>query len=272
MGLTIHYNMQSRARANERVYKLVEQMRQFALDFPFEHVDNQVQHLEPKICQIPLDELRGRPEFDLILDGTTYVDVNKNRSVQVQPLEMFVFNTIPGPGSEWATFGLAKYPKEIKYNDKVIKTNLPGWQWRSFCKTQYASRPQCGGIPNFIRCHLSVIHLLDKIVSLPTIKVEVNDEGEYGRSYYTDDPRAKKPVYTWHDGKYSVKALVEEVGEWNEMIATVFGQLKDVMPVVSPISSYSNFEYLEFKGQQQEHLIPFLQAIKNICTNLPLNG
>ena len=29
----------------------------------------------------------------------------------------------------------------------------------------------------------------------------------------------KKRVYTWHDGLYDVKALVEEVGEWNEMSA-----------------------------------------------------
>ena len=51
------------------------------------------------------------------------------------------------------------------------------------------------------------------------MKVEINDEGKYGRSYYTDDPWAAERVYTWHDGKYDVKALVEEVGEWNEMSA-----------------------------------------------------
>ena len=48
------------------------------------------------------------------------------------------------------------------------------------------------------------------------MKVEIDDEGKYGRSYYTDDPWAEERVYTWHDGKYDVKALVEEVGEWND--------------------------------------------------------
>ena len=72
-------------------------------------------------------------------------------------------------------------------------------------------------MPNFVRCHLCVIHLLDRIAKLPTMKVYVNDEGKYGRSYYTDDPWAEKRVYTWHDGKYDVKALMQEIGEWNEM-------------------------------------------------------
>ena len=64
-----------------------------------------------------------------------------------------------------------------------------------------------------------MIHLLDRIAELPGMKVEINDEGKYGRSYYTDDPWAEERVYTWHDGQYDVKALVKEVGEWNEMRA-----------------------------------------------------
>ena len=113
---------------------------------------------------------------------------------------------------------------------RKIKTGLgSGWRYSTFCKTQYASDAECGGIPNFVRCHLCVIHLLDRIGQLPTMKVEIDDEGKYGRSYYTDDPWAEERVYTWHDGKYDVKALVEEVGEWNEMIAATFGAINDVL-------------------------------------------
>ena len=66
---------------------------------------------------------------------------------------------------------------------RKIKTGLGStWRYSGFCKTQYASDPECGGIPNFVRCHLCVIHLLDRIGQLPTMKVEVNDEGKYGRS------------------------------------------------------------------------------------------
>ena len=74
-----------------------------------------------------------------------------------------------------------------------------------------------------------MIHLLERIAELPTMKIEIDDEGKYGRSYYTDDPWAKERVYTWHEGKYNVKALVEEVGEWNAMIAATFGAVNDMV-------------------------------------------
>ena len=145
--------------------------------------------------------------------------------------------------------------------------------YSTFCKTQYASDPEHGGIPNFIRCHLCMIHLLDRIAKLPTMSVEIDDEGKYGRSYYTDDPWAEKRVYTWHDGKYDVKALVEEIGEWNTMIAAMAGAIGDMLKasgsslgMESPISSYPNFEHLEFKGQQNhQYLAPFLQAMKQLA-------
>jgi hypothetical protein len=163
-------------------------------------------------------------------------------------------------------------PDTEKFQQKRrIKTRLSGWRYSSFCKTQYASNADCGGIPNFVRCHLSVIHLLDRIASLPTMKVEIDDEGKYGRSYYTDDPWAEKRVYTWHDGKYDVKALVEEVGSWNEMIAATFGALSDVvggspLGMESPISAFPDFEHLEFKGQQNhKYLAPFLQTMKQLA-------
>jgi hypothetical protein len=116
-----------------------------------------------------------------------------------------------------------------------------------------------------------VIHLLDRIAELPTMKVEMDDEGHYGRSYYTDDPWAEKRVYTWHDGKYDVKALVQEVGEWNQMIAATFGALNDAakargMEGTSPIMDFPDFEQLEFKGRQNlEYLAPFLKAMKQLA-------
>ena len=245
-------------------------------------------------------------------------------SITVQPLEIFSFWTVPGPGSEWASFGLARYPAEIEVtycprdDDRFIKTIKNGcstrwefdWErWERWLQSQRSrplgvprrrevpaetedqdrprlrlalfeilQDPVCvgaavGGIPNFIRCHLCVIHLLDRIAELPTMKVEIDDEGKYGRSYYTDDPWAEKRVYTWHEGKYDVKALVEEVGEWNEMLAVTSGAINDMLKasgspigLESPISAFPDFEHLEFKGQQNhQHLAPFLQAMKQLA-------
>jgi hypothetical protein len=321
MGLTIHYGLTSTTRNAKAV---VEKMRQLALDLPFDTVDTEVRHLGPDVCQRPLDDLRPDDTlFSTVLDGCKSVPIPWHRKqsarVNVQPLEILSFWAVPGPGSEWASFGLARYPAEIEVTycpkdddrfiktikegcstrwqfdwnrwerwltsnghdrwispekfqeQRKIKTRLSGWRYSSFCKTQYASNTDCGGIPNFVRCHLCVIHLLDRIAQLPTMKVEIDDEGKYGRSYYTDDPWAEERVYTWHDGKYDVKALVEEVGEWNTMIAATFGALKDAvggspLSLESPISGFPNFEQLEFKGQQNhEYLAPFLQAMKRLA-------
>jgi len=329
MGLTIHYGLTSKTRSANRAKELVEKMRQLALDLPFEKVDGEVEHLGPDVCQRPLEELRPNQElFSAVLSGCKHVPIPWHRkqsaSVTVQPLEIFSFDTVPGPGSEWATLGLARFPAEIEVtysprdDDRFIKTiktehstrwefdwnrwerwllrnghnrwNLPEdeifqqkrkvktglgstWRYSTFCKTQYASSPaEGGGIPNFIRCHLCVIHLLDRIAKLP-VQVDLDDEGKYGRSYYTDDPWAKERVYTWHDGQYDVKALVEEVGEWNTMVAATFGAMNDVLKasgsgltLESPISAYPDFEHLEFKGQQNhEYLAPFLQAMKKLA-------
>jgi hypothetical protein len=323
MGLTIHYGLTSRTRSSARAEALVERMRQLALDLPFEHVEDCVRHLGPDMCQQPLDDLRGDDQlFGAVLDGSRHVDIPWHRkqrgSVSVQPLEIYSFDTIPGPGSEWASFGLARFPVEVEVpysprdDDRFIKTVTQGnmtrwdfdwvrwerwlksnghdrwdhpgdekfqeqrkvktklgstWSYSTFCKTQYASDPSCGGIPNFVRCHLCVVHLLDRIAELPTTEMRINDEGKYGRSYYTDDPWAKERVYTWHDGKYSFKALVEEVGEWNGMMAAMFGGLKDAVGdgVESPIASFPDFERLEFKGRQNhQYLAPFLKAMKQL--------
>ncbi|MGO9110780.1 MAG: hypothetical protein ACLP9L_16280 [Thermoguttaceae bacterium] len=329
MGLTIHYGLTSRTRSTAKAKALVEQMRQLALDLPFESVDDEVQHLGPDLCQRPLDDLRPNENlFSTVLDGCQHVDIpwhlSQSASVTVQPLEILSFSTNPGPGSESASFGLARYPTEIeftycpRYDDRFIKTIKDGgstrwefdwgrwrrwlqrnghsrwdnpedekfqqkrkiktslssgWRYSTFCKTQFASDAQCGGVPNFVKCHLCVIHLLDRIGQLPTMQVEINDEGKYGRSYYTDDPWAAERVYTWHDGQYDVKALVQEAGEWNEMLAVTFGAMNDMLKasgsplaLESPISAFPDFEQLEFKGQQNhQYLAPFLNAMKQLA-------
>ena len=75
--------------------------------------------MDRKSARRPLDDLRPKRDlFGIVLDGCKHVDIPWHRkqsaSVTVQPLEMFHFDTIPGPGSEWASFGLARYPAEIE--------------------------------------------------------------------------------------------------------------------------------------------------------------
>jgi len=155
---------------------------------------------------------------------------------------------MPGAGSEPANFGLCRYPAQIEVEGQEayvpgegfvrpkrrVRTGLTGWQWSSFCKTQYASDPNCGGMQNFLRCHLAVIKLLDRAKELG-ILAGVSDEGEF-----------------WD--KRDIPALAREVGDWNEAIAAFAGQMKDWLgdDVQSAITAFPNFEHLEAKGRANE--------------------
>ena len=227
------------------------------------------------------------------------------------PERLIAFKVDVGPGSEPAHIGLCRYPQTVEldyrpmddrkrfYTDgefdfrkwyrhcrqhpqerirsasdvetRTLKTGLSGWRWGSFCKTQYASDPACGGLPNFLRCHISLITLLDRIGKLPGLQLRVNDEGGYGPSNYSDDwqqarEENREPTYVDHAGKYDAGLLAAEVGEWNEMIASFRGSLQDALrgsgvEVVSPIASFSNFEQLEFKGANNPDLNQFLGGL-----------
>jgi hypothetical protein len=107
-------------------------------------------------------------------------------------------------------------------------------EWNSFCKTQYAGK-------YFVFAHLGVCAVLDKMIELG-FKVTVNDEGEF-----------------WE--KRNVNALIKEVGEWDSMIAAVFGAIKDSgMNVESPITNRSDFEQLEMRGR--EKIENFLKVLR----------
>lgn len=135
----------------------------------------------------------------------------------------------PEEGIGWPRFDWWKWDRHCKRHGCIrspgahrelrkVKTKLAGWRWSSFCKTQYASDPSCGGIPNFLRCHISVITLLDRIAKLPDVRVRVDDEGHYAPSTYSDDYQeayeaGPKPTYRRHKGRYSPAALAKEVGQ-----------------------------------------------------------
>ena len=147
-----------------------------------------------------------------------------------------------GEGCESGRFGLCRYPAFVEVGlSRRIRTGLGGWRWKSFCKTQYASNPKSGGVENFLRCHLSVVALLDKAKAVG-FEVEVDDEGGF-----------------W--SKRSVPDLVREVGTWNEDIAGLFGVLQSVggQDVQGAIQEFPNFEHLEAIGLNRPELAKLRQ-------------
>lgn len=152
-----------------------------------------------------------------------------------------------------------------------VPTKLAGWSWSAFCKTQYASNADCGGVANFLRCHISVITLLERAAKIPGLRVHIDDEGHYGPATYSDDYReagaaGRKPTYVRHKGQYNPKALAAEVGDWNEMIAGFSGALSDALAgsgvaLQAPIKGFPDFEHLEFKGKNKKLVDAFLTAM-----------
>ena len=230
MGLTIHYSLQSTRRTPAKARQLIEQLRQKALDLPFKEVGEVV---EVNGDTADLDKL-DRDDLNrwLLIQAGQYV-VRGERHYRITPTKVIAFSTLPGDGSEEANFGLAIYPKTIEIDGKKFRTNLGNWSWSSFCKTQYASNPDVGGVENFLRSHLAVVKLLDAAAEIGILK-EVSDEGDY-----------------WQ--KRDIKALAAEVGDWNTMIAGWAGRLKDSFGdgVASEIAKYPNFEHLEAKAEKK---------------------
>jgi hypothetical protein len=258
MGLTIHYQLAT--TGNEaHARKLVKQLRQAALDLPFQHVG--------EIVEFQGDECDWKQRADddrhrwLLIQAGTHIALpvepwekrqGVTRQLDVRPQHIIAFETEPGDGCEAANFGLCQYPREVSDPGfERHKTKLKGWSWHSFCKTHYASDPRCGGLPNFLHCHLGVVSLLDEAKKLGVLG-SVSDEGDF-----------------WETR--SLERLTKEIGEQSAMLAGFLGALKDAMgqapggagTVEAPIAAYPNFEHLEAEGQRllPEQLKEMLKAM-----------
>ncbi len=103
----------------------------------------------------------------------------------VRPHPLVCFPVRPGKGCEPVAFGLCKLPL------------AEGWQWSYSCCTQPASRPEHGGVENFLRCHLAIIGLLDAIKRAGLAQVEVRDDGGYWDR--RDPKKLAEAVQAWND-------------------------------------------------------------------------
>jgi hypothetical protein len=257
MGLTIHYQLATTG-GEAHARKLIQQLRQAALDLPFQHVGDLVEftgeqcNWERRADDDPYRWLLIQARTDIPLPVTPAERRRGvRRDMEVVPQQIIAFETEPGDGCEQANFGLCLFPSHLSHPELgMVKTNISGWSWRSFCKTHYASDPQCGGLPNFLRCHLGVVALLDEAQRLGILG-NVTDEGAF-----------------WETR--SLERLTKEIGEQTAMLAGLLGVLKDAMgqapgagTVEAPIAAYPNFEHLEAEGQRlmPEQLKSMLKAL-----------
>lgn len=205
MGLTIHYELRAGCGDPATVRARLEALRGRALDLPFAEV-GPIVDLEGAAADNG-QMTRDDENFWLAIQACAHVKIGGNCTRMVPAKRILAFSAWPGAGCEEANFGFCLYPATTE-GDGGGRVRVPyaRWSWSSFCKTQYAANEEEGGVPNFLKCHTTVIRLLDHAKALG-ILAEVNDEGEY-----------------WE--KRSLQALAQEVGEWNEMIAGYAAQLK----------------------------------------------
>jgi hypothetical protein len=165
MGLTIHYSLKASTRSPRKARELIARLRGRALDLPFAQVEDIVE-LSGEACDFDQRD-RDDPHRWLLIQAGQYIERpapgGGTYSYSVAPKHVIAFETLPGEGCEAANFGLCRYPAYIEVTDpnsphrtKRLRTGLSGWSWQSFCKTQYASNRDCGGVENFLRCHLAV--------------------------------------------------------------------------------------------------------------------
>ena len=145
-----------------------------------------------------------------------------------------------GDGCQPLALSLCKYPGLWRcahghssfrwYSTEITRE----WQFSWFCKTQFAGKH---GPAHFVRCHKSVISLLD-FSRKAGLEVTVKDEAGY-----------------WE--KRDEAELMETLRRSEAMLAAFGGLLKDMTAktrdreIKSPIFDYANFEHLEHEGWER---------------------
>lgn len=238
MGLTIHYELRAPATESEsKVFERLSVLRRTATQLPFACVSDLATFSETELTRPwPMEGLAFRRLKDVVDVAARSVrehlygrHVGAADDAWPRPdvpdwfaTQAIGFAIAPGPGSEPAAFGLAT----------VRPVSTTDWSWQSWCKTQYASNY---GEENFLRCHESLIALLDAAQELG-FGVEVHDETGYWDSRDKD-------------------ALLARVTEMNRIIARFAGAFVDQTRAAGADSSEVHgaiFEHPDFERLESE--------------------
>ena len=251
MGPTVCYEMSVPANVVQSdAADLVVRLRERALELPFGAVSDLVRLTEPEVAALP--RLRGfaferledvahltavftREELYARLIGAERFRCDENdvyECITVPPdvsTIAYGFAIAVGPGCEPAALG-------------ALQVTLPdgatsSWEWHCFCKTQYAS---VHGDENMLRCHRSLIALLDSAATLG-FALQVTDESGYWESRDSEQ-------------------LTAAVQRMNQLLARVAGTFTDAARnagldsrgIDAEIFRHPDFERLEM-GQENRN-------------------
>lgn len=236
MGLTIHYKLTVTENISSAAARaLVERAARHAKEIGGAKVS--------EIFQV-------EPDFPFTSLFVTAETGNENESTFADaPAQAgWLVSASPGDGGESVFLALCQYPREVALRGQRLPTGYTGgWMFQGSCKTQFAAEH---GWEHFLRCHKSVIQILDFWRELG-VAVEVVDEGDFWETRSEEKLRAALNKY---DG----------------LVAAVAGVLKDAgNSVESPIFERKDFERLEAAGSQEFKDQLSQLAANNLLKNPP---
>lgn len=230
MGLTIQYGLSFEGLSFEEAQAKLEQLRQRALDLPFEEVSV----IKVFNSQEEFEKLKDDEDWRWAHTQAHGWSTAENCYERSAPLRGALFMVWPGEGCESANFGACDY--------------LPGFDgdgtgWTSFCKTIYATEVS---VEHFLYCHVAVITLLDYAKELGILR-KLNDEGGYAKSR-------------------DIEKLIKEADCDVTMLAGMKGALAQATEgadhvIEASITQHPSFEHLEAKGVKLPIVKKFLEAI-----------
>src|ERR1035438_3583008 len=223
MGLTIHYHLSApEAWPEKRIGDALEIIADYA------------RHLG---CAEVGPVMKARELPDIAVKFHKVGRGHNVRHVPIQPDAGRLVQIDVGNGCEPFMLGLCKYPWrwQCQHGHSMKRwhpTKISGeWKLEWFCKTQFAGQH---GTAHFIRCHKTIISLLD-FCGKAGMDLKVMDETGY-----------------WDDR--NEVTLLKSLRKNEALLAAFGGLMKDVagksrqQKVESAIFDYPNFEHLEHEG------------------------
>ena len=251
MGLTIYYDWKAKADTPS-ARRMIAKFHAIALKLPFDDV-SEIHEQDPPDGKSPFHLYEDAFRRGGLYLSRTRAD-GEHELVEVPALHALFFH-VRVRGAESAAIGLATHPPVVLHYEDVIQRNPDGseygrivgqgspiefptrrrgyYSWHSFCKTQYAANPKLGGEVNFLKAHLSLIELLDRIQAAG-VKVRIRDDSRYAKHR-------------------DVNRLLRSLRSWDAIVANIVGGLSDAMgdqagKLIAPIKHRPDFEHLEAKG------------------------
>jgi hypothetical protein len=171
MTCTIHYSLSLKARTTADAEKSLEHLRQRALALPFKAVSG-MYDLRAEEWQSIFDD-NSDPRYKVAIRAS--LDPDQIERFKTAPKRILAFVVTVGDGCEEAVFGLRKWGSQ---ESNLPKYDSDAWGWHAFSKTFFATRVSD---QHFLRCHLSLIRLLEHAQELRILGT-VKDDGSYWES------------------------------------------------------------------------------------------